>query len=64
MKTRLFGLIKILHSERENTEVEKFFTGMTDEERRDNKAMRCKLAKEIFRREAANKKATLLELEK
>ena len=37
---------------------------MTDEEKKDNKSLRCKLAKEIFRREALGKKVTLLEFEK
>ena len=50
--------------ERDNTEVEKFFTGMTDDEKRDNKNLRCKMAKEIFKREALSKKVTMLELEK
>ena len=50
--------------ERENTEVEKFFTGMSEDEKRDNKSLRCKLAKEIFKREAMSKKVSLLEFEK
>ena len=54
----------IEYSERDNTEVEKFFNGMTDEEKKDNKNLRCKMAKEIFKREALSKKVTMLELEK
>ena len=44
--------------------MEKFFSGMTDDEKRDNKNLRCKMAKEIFKREALSKKVTMLELEK
>ena len=54
----------IEYSERDNTEVEKFFSGMTEEEKKDNKNLRCKMAKEIFKREALSKKVTMLELGK
>ena len=37
---------------------------MSEEEKRDNKTLRCKMAKEIFKREALSKKVTLLENEK
>ena len=37
---------------------------MTDEEKRDNKNLRCKMAKEIFKREALSKKVTMHELGK
>ena len=37
---------------------------MSEDEKRDNKSLRCKLAKEIFKREAMGKKVTLLEFEK
>ena len=37
---------------------------MTDDEKRDNKNLRCKMAKEIFKREAMGKKVTMLELNK
>ena len=37
---------------------------MEEEEKRDNKSLRCKLAKEIFKREALTKKINLLEHER
>ena len=37
---------------------------MSEDEKRDNKSLRCKLAKEIFKREAMSKKVSLLEFEK